>query len=82
MFRVFSNSSSAPASRRRLPAVLLAAGLAAATFAGAAAASASENHGPANAEEAKVCSDLLGWAQGIVGLPATSVDASCTVRQG
>lgn len=79
MFRVFSNSRVSP-SRRLLPAVLLAAGLAATAFVGGA--SAEENHGPTNAEEAKVCSDLLGWAQGIVGLPATSVDASCTVRKG
>lgn len=58
-----------------LPVLLLALSLASPAVAGG-----SEGHPPANAEEAKVCSELLGWAQSIVGLPATSVDSSCTVR--
>ncbi|MER5867723.1 hypothetical protein [Kitasatospora sp. NPDC002040] len=58
-----------------LPALVLALSLAAPATAGA-----TEGHPPANAEEAKVCADLLGWAQSIVGLPGTSVDSSCTVK--
>ncbi|WP_405017626.1 hypothetical protein OHV05_11735 [Kitasatospora sp. NBC_00070] len=60
-----------------LPALLLALSLAAP---GVAVAEGGEGHPPANAEEAKVCSDLLGWAQALVGLPATSVESTCTVK--
>ncbi|GAA1150212.1 hypothetical protein GCM10009664_17700 [Kitasatospora gansuensis] len=58
-----------------LPVVVLAVSLGSPVVAGA-----TEGHPPANAEEAKVCSELLGWAQSIVGLPGTSVDSSCTVK--
>ncbi|BFV59093.1 hypothetical protein KCMC57_up41970 [Kitasatospora sp. CMC57] len=62
-----------------LPVLLLALSLAS-PAAATGSVSVSEGHPPANAEEAKVCSALLGWAQSIVGLPATSVDSSCKVK--
>lgn len=62
-----------------LPALVLALSVVAVP-ASAASSVSSEGHPPTNAEEAKVCKDLLGWAQSIVGLPATSVDSTCTVK--
>jgi len=43
------------------------------------AASPALADGPANANEAKVCRDLLAWATP-VGFTPTSVDAVCTIK--